>query len=90
MLLSKSVADAGESYPRSDQSLSCLFPPCLPASLFHTRDLAFVSQFTEADTADAVFFQYGVRTSASLTASVLANFEFLRTLAVSTSSLFLP
>ena len=47
----------------------------LPRGLLHAGDLAFVSQLTEADTADAVVAQIGVGTAADLAAVVAAAGE---------------
>ena len=42
----------------------------LPAGFADAGDLALVRQLTEADTADAVLFQYGVRSSADLASGI--------------------
>ena len=47
----------------------------LKTGLANSGDLALVSQFTEADTADAVVAQVSVRTAADLAAVVLAGRE---------------
>ena len=49
----------------------------LPRSFFNTRDLTFVSQFTEADTADTVFSQVCMWTSTDSAAAVFSCGEFL-------------
>ena len=48
----------------------------LPTCFFNTGDLSFVCQFTEADTADSIFSQISVRTSADPAAAVLSCREF--------------
>jgi hypothetical protein len=50
---------------------------CLPRSLLHTGDLTLVCQFTEADTADAVFTHVSVRTAADLASVVFSGRELL-------------
>ena len=47
----------------------------LPRSLLDTGDLALISQFTEADTADAVVTQVSVGSSADVAAVVAASRE---------------
>ena len=47
-----------------------IYKPTLERSLSDTRDLALVSQLTEADTADAVVTQVSVGTAADLAAVV--------------------
>ena len=49
-----------------------------PGCLADAGDLALISQFTEADTADAVVAQIGVGTAADLAAVVLAGGELSR------------
>ena len=51
-----------------------------PAGLLDTGDLAFVGQFTEADTADAVFSQIRVRTAADTAAGIFSCGELRRAL----------
>ena len=52
----------------------------LEGSLSYSGDLALISQFAEADTADAVVAQVGVRTTADLAAVVLTGGELRVTL----------
>ena len=52
----------------------------LPASLLYSRDLALVSELTEADTADAVFSQICMRTAADSAAVIFSCGELCRTL----------
>ena len=47
----------------------------LPACLFDAGDLALISQFSEADTADAVVAEIGVGTAADLAAVITAGRE---------------
>ena len=42
----------------------------LPAGLLYTRDLALVSELTEADPADSIFLQNGMRTAADVAAGI--------------------
>ena len=52
----------------------------LEAGFADAGDLALISQFAEADTADAVVAQIGVRTTADLAAVVLTGGELSRSL----------
>ena len=54
--------------------------PCLPAGFLYARDLAFVCQLTEADSANSIFSQVCVRTTADSAAVILSGGEFLLTL----------
>ena len=47
----------------------------LPRSLLDARDLALIGQFAEADAADAVVAQIGVRAAADFAAVVAAGGE---------------
>ena len=49
-------------------------------SLAHAGDLALISQLAEADTADAIVAQIGMRTTADLAAVVLTGGELSRSL----------
>ena len=49
----------------------------LPACLTYTGNFALVSKFTEADTADAVFAQVRMGTSANFAAGILSGGVFL-------------
>src|SRR5699024_1890344 len=55
--------------------LSCFLG--LPACFLHTRDLSCVGQFTEANSADAVFSQVSMLTSADSAAVIFSGREFL-------------
>ena len=57
--------------------LASLSVHSLPACFLNTRDLTFVSQLTEAYSADAVFSQYGMGTAADFAAAVFSCGEFL-------------
>ena len=48
----------------------------LPAGFLNSRDLSFVCQFTEADTADSIFSQIRMRTSADSAAAIFSCGEF--------------
>ena len=48
----------------------------LPTCFFNTGDLSFVCQFTEADTADSIFSQIRMRTSADSAAAIFSCGEF--------------
>jgi hypothetical protein len=50
--------------------------PFLTRGLLHARDFAFVSELTEADTAESEFTDHAVRTTAALAAVVLAAANF--------------
>ena len=54
--------------------------PCLPAGFLYARDLAFVCQLTEADSANSIFSQVCMRTTADSAAIILSGGEFLLTL----------
>ena len=66
-----SVRNVGKSDNRSD---------LLPARFSYARDLALVSEFAEADTADAVFTKVSMRSAADLAACVLSCGELLLSL----------
>ena len=57
--------------------LDSLSEKCLPTSFLYARDLTFVSQFTEANSADTVFSQYRMRTAADIASSIFSCGEFL-------------
>lgn len=56
-----------------DVNLLC---SCLPARLFHARDLAFVCQFSEANSANAEFAKICVWSAADFTSIICASREF--------------
>jgi hypothetical protein len=59
---------------------STSFLLALPACFFHARDLTFVRKFSEADTADAIFAEIGVRSSADFAPVIGTGGKFRRTL----------
>ena len=52
----------------------------LPGSFLHTGNLALVGQFTEANTADAIFSQISMRPTADFTAVIMSGAELRRSL----------
>jgi hypothetical protein len=56
------------------------FHSSLPACFFYAGNLSFVCQFTETNTTETELTIHRMRTAATLTASILANFKLLRTL----------
>ena len=68
-------AEAKPSSQDSPNLYYTLIDLSLPAGLADTGDLALVSQFTEADTANAVVTQVGVGTAADLAPVVCTGGE---------------
>ena len=50
--------------------------PCLPAGFLYARDLAFVCQLSETDTADAEFAKIGVGSATDLASVICSSGEF--------------
>jgi hypothetical protein len=63
-----------EPFPQKAAALSA-GQRVLPGRLSDSRDLAFISQVTEADSADSVIPQVSVRTAADLAAVVASGGE---------------
>ena len=61
-------------------AFSALAEKGLPACFLYARDLALVSELTEADTADAVLAEISVGTAADLATVVLSGGELLLSL----------